>query len=80
MAYELAPFDINVNAVAPGVIRTDVVSGALPEHESDYIEQIPLARIGKLEGVAHLILFLRSPNASYITGQIIHVNGGMLMP
>jgi 3-oxoacyl-[acyl-carrier protein] reductase len=80
VAHELAPFGINVNAVAPGVIRTDLVSDALREHESDYLAQIPLARIGEPEEVAQLILFLLSPKASYITGQIVHVNGGMLMP
>lgn len=77
---ELAPYGINVNVVAPGVIRTDLVSEALREHESKYLSQIPLARIGEPGEVAQFILCLLSPKASCITGRIVHINGAMLMP
>ena len=80
LAHELGPFQITVNAVAPGMIRTLMTEEALDDREGSYLSQIPLERVGGSEEVAGLVVFLVSPAASYITGQIIHVNGGMLMP
>jgi 3-oxoacyl-[acyl-carrier protein] reductase len=79
VAREVAARGITVNAVAPGFIDTDMTS-ILPERvKMSFIQQIPLARIGKPEDVAEAVYWLCSDAASYITGQIIHVNGGMYM-
>jgi len=77
LAKELASRNITVNAVAPGFIETDM-TGSLPEDIKDsYLKQIPLGRFGKPEDVANVVIFLASDKASYITGETIHVNGGM---
>lgn len=76
-AKELAPRGIAVNAVAPGFIETDMTD-ALPENiKNSMIGQIPLGRAGKPEDVANMVAFLASEQAAYITGQVIHVSGGM---
>lgn len=78
-ARELAPRGITVNAVAPGFIETDMTA-ALPEKAKDaMLSQVPLGRAGQPEDVAAVVTFLASESASYITGQIIHVSGGMYM-
>ncbi len=77
LAKELAPRNITVNAVAPGFIETDM-TGVLPtDIKETYLKQIPLGRFGQPEDVANVVLFLASEKASYITGETIHVNGGM---
>ena len=79
LAKELASRNITVNAVAPGFIETDMTSD-LPESAREaMLSQIPLARIGTPAEVAYAVKFLVSDEASYITGQVIHVNGGMFM-
>ncbi len=79
LAREVGVRGITVNAVAPGFIDTDMTS-ALPEAQRDaLLAGIPLARLGAPEEIAHAVVFLASPNASYITGETIHVNGGMYM-
>jgi 3-oxoacyl-[acyl-carrier protein] reductase len=76
-AKELAPRGITVNAVAPGFIETDMTA-VLPEKvKAAFMSQIPLGRAGKPEDVAGVIAFLASEKASYVTGQVIHVSGGM---
>jgi 3-oxoacyl-[acyl-carrier protein] reductase len=80
LAHELAPYNINVNAVSPGMISTRMTEHAVRDRDSDYVQQIPLGRVGSPEDVAGLAVFLASPAADYITGQVFHVNGGMLMP
>jgi len=78
-ARELASRNITVNAVAPGFIET-AMTEALPEKTQEaMLAQIPLNRFGTPEEVAHAVAFLASEEAAYITGQVIHVNGGMLM-
>ncbi|MED4163126.1 3-oxoacyl-[acyl-carrier-protein] reductase [Halalkalibacterium halodurans] len=79
LARELANRNITVNAVAPGFIETDM-TGELPEDvKAQMLGQIPLARLGQPEEVAKAVRFLASDDASYLTGQTIHVNGGMVM-
>jgi 3-oxoacyl-[acyl-carrier protein] reductase len=77
LAREYASRGITVNAVAPGYIDTDMTR-ALPEQAKKQImEQVPLGRIGKPEDVAAAALFLCSDEASYVTGHVLRVNGGM---
>lgn len=78
-ARELAKRNITVNAVAPGFIAT-AMTDALPEDKrQELAAQIPLARLGSVDDIAHTVLFLASEQAGYITGQVIGVNGGMYM-
>lgn len=77
LANELGPYNVNVNAVAPGMIRTDMTRQALEDRESDYRAQMALDRIGAPDDVAGAVLFLVSPAAAYVTGQTLHVDGGM---
>jgi 3-oxoacyl-[acyl-carrier protein] reductase len=78
-AKELAPRGVTVNAVAPGFIETDMTA-VLPEKVKEaMLSQIPLGRAGTPEDVAQVVRFLASDNAAYITGQVLHVSGGMYM-
>jgi len=79
LAREVAPRGIRANAVAPGFIDTEMTRVLEDSIRLKLIEQIPLARLGQPEDVARCVSFLVSENASYITGQVINVNGGMLM-
>lgn len=74
-----APYNITVNAVAPGYIRTDATKEAPKETLERLIKSIPMDRIGEPEEVAELVAFLASEAASYITGEVINVNGGVYM-
>jgi 3-oxoacyl-[acyl-carrier protein] reductase len=78
-AKELASRGITVNAVAPGFIETSMTEVLTDKVKEAMVEQIPLRRIGKPAEVAEAVAFLASESASYITGQVIHVNGGMYM-
>ena len=79
LALELAPYGITVNAVAPGLIETDMTQ-SLPQKQLDeIISRIPVKRTGKPEEVAELVAFLALPSSSYITGQVIHINGGLFL-
>lgn len=75
LARELAPFNIRVNAVAPGIINTDMVKNLPKEIIEPLIKSIPLGRIGEPIDVAEAFLFLASDKASYITGNILSVDG-----
>jgi 3-oxoacyl-[acyl-carrier protein] reductase len=81
LAVELAPHGIRVNCVAPGWVETDMTREALsnPVESQRVRSLIPLARAGKPEEIANSILFLASPLASYITGEVLNVNGGMVL-
>ena len=79
MAKELASRNINVNAVAPGFISTDMTANLPEQAKADLMVQIPLQKLGTPEDVAAAVLFLVSPGADYITGQTLHVDGGMVM-
>jgi len=78
VAKELAPRGVTVNAVAPGFIETDMTAVLSDKVKEALMKQIPMGHIGKPEDVAAAIIFLASDDASYITGQVIHVNGGMV--
>ena len=77
MAWELTP--ARVNAVAPGVIETTMTDGLRAQRSEPLLQQTPLGRFGTAEEVAGVIAFLCSPAASFITGEVIHVNGGLHM-
>ncbi len=80
LAKEVASRNITVNAVAPGFIDTDMTRALSEDQRSALQSQIPLGRLGAAEDIAQAVLFLVSPAASYITGETLHVNGGMYMP
>ena len=75
LSRELAPLGIRVNAVAPGITETDMVKSLPPQMIEPLIKTIPLGRIGKPEDIANAFMFLASDEASYITGDILHVDG-----
>ena len=79
IAKELASRNIRANAVAPGFIETDMTDVLKEEVKENIHNQIPLKRMGKAKEVAELIYFLGSENSSYITGQVINIDGGMVM-
>lgn len=79
LAKETGPSGINVNCVAPGMVMTDMTSCYTGEEIAEITEEIPLGRCGSTLDIAETILFLASEKASYITGQIIGVNGGMVI-
>jgi 3-oxoacyl-[acyl-carrier protein] reductase len=79
LARELGSRQITVNCVAPGFIDTDMTATLSSDQQQGLLAQIPLGHLGKPEDVAHAVAFLAGPHASYVTGQEIHVNGGMYM-
>jgi 3-oxoacyl-[acyl-carrier protein] reductase len=79
VARELARRNVTVNAVTPGFIVTDMTEDMTDKAREALIEQIPLGRLGEAEDVANAVLFLASDKSSYITGQVLGVNGGMYM-
>jgi len=79
VARELGSRNITCNAVAPGFIETAMTGGLGEDFKQNAIKQIPLGRVGTVDDVAHAVAFLASDEASYITGHVLDVNGGMLM-
>lgn len=79
MAKELAKRGINVNAVAPGFIETDMTSRLPEKVKEEFVNSIPMMRAGKPEDIAKAVLFLASEYSDYITGQVINIDGGMVM-
>ncbi|HWS04618.1 MAG TPA: 3-oxoacyl-ACP reductase FabG [Burkholderiaceae bacterium] len=79
LARELGSRNITVNCVAPGFIETDMTAALPEEQHKALLGQIPLGQLGKPSDIAHAVAYLASPQASYVTGQELHVNGGMFM-
>jgi len=79
LARELGSRNITVNCVAPGFIATDMTAGLGEDQHKALLMQIPLGKLGKPEDIAHAVCYLASPQAAYVTGQELHVNGGMYM-
>ena len=79
LARELGSRNITVNCVAPGFIETDMTAGLGEEQQKTLLGQIPLGHLGKPADIAHAVAYLASPLAGYVTGQELHVNGGMYM-
>lgn len=79
LAREVGARGITVNSVAPGFIDTDMTSGLPEAHKTALLEQVPVKRLGEAEEIAAAVSFLASPLAGYITGETLHVNGGMYM-
>lgn len=77
LAKELAPRGILVNCVAPGAIETDMIGKDTPEERKAREKQIPLGRVGQPQEIAGVVSFLLGPDASYVTGLVMHVNGGL---
>lgn len=80
MAKEVGSRNITVNTVSPGFIDTDMTRELADEHKNALLGAIPLGRLGEATEIAHAVAFLASEGAGYITGETIHVNGGMFMP
>jgi 3-oxoacyl-[acyl-carrier protein] reductase len=79
LAKEGGPYGITVNALAPGIIASEPVKRQVGDREQEYTQRIPLRRLGEPQDVANAVLFLVSPLASYITGVVLDINGGMYM-
>lgn len=79
LARELGSRNITVNCVAPGFIETDMTAALPEEQQKALLGQIPLGHLGKPADIAHAVAYLSSPQAAYVTGQELHVNGGMFM-
>lgn len=79
LAREIGGKNINVNAIAPGFIDTDMTKVLNEDQKKNIMSQVPLKRLGQAEDIANLALFLASNQSDYITGQVIHVDGGMAM-
>lgn len=79
LALEMAAYGITVNTVAPGFVETDMTNQLTPEQREWIASKIPMKRSGTVEDIANAVVFLASDRAAYITGQTLHVNGGMCM-
>ena len=79
LALEVGSRDITVNTVAPGFIATDMTNALTDEQRDAIFQRIPMQRLGSVSDIAAAVVFLASKNAGYITGQTLHVNGGMYM-
>ena len=79
LAKELSSRGVTVNAIAPGFIDTEMTRAITPQAREALVSRIPLGRLGSVDDVANLVAFLVSDDANYITGQVVHVDGGMVM-
>ena len=77
LAKELAPYGIRVNAVAPGFIETEMLDAIPEDKKEEYLKVIPQHKLGSTQNIADLVSFLASDQSSYITGQVITIDGGL---
>ena len=77
MAKELAPYGIRVNAVAPGFVQTEMVDQLPPEKKEEYLKVVPMGRFADVKEIADLVSFLCSDASSYMTGQVLVLDGGL---
>lgn len=80
LALEVGSRDITVNTIAPGYIATDMTQALTDEQRDSIFARIPMQKIGTVEDIAAAVIFLAGPGGNYITGQTLHINGGMYMP
>jgi 3-oxoacyl-[acyl-carrier protein] reductase len=80
LAHEVASRGVTVNCVAPGFIETAMTQALAPAQREALLGRIPMGRLGSADDVAACVRFLASDSAAYVTGQTLHVNGGMVMP
>ena len=79
LAKEVGPYNVRVNAIAPGYVDTDMVQGLKDEFKKELLKRIPISRFGRAEEVARVATFLASDKAKYITGQVLTIDGGLAM-
>lgn len=79
LAKEVGPYNIRVNAIAPGFTETDMVKDMKKEYKEEIMKRIPMGRFGRVEEIAKLAVFLASDESKYITGEIISIDGGLVM-
>ena len=79
LANEVASRGITVNSVAPGFVNTEILKSVNKSRLDDMIQKVPMGRIGEANEIAEVVFFLSSEESSYITGQVLHVNGGLTM-
>ncbi len=79
LARELGPLGVRVNCVAPGITETDMTRDRIDKGLQEYLEKLPVGRIGQPQDIADAVIFLASEKAGFITGQVIHSNGGMYL-
>ena len=79
LAREYAKKNIRINCISPGFIETDMTSVLKDDHKKILLDQIPMGKMGNSEDVANVVTFLASDYSNYITGETIHINGGMYM-
>ena len=78
LAKEVAKYNITVNVISPGFIQTDILKQIPAEYRKQIVEKIPLKRLGQPQEIAHLLIYLASQDASYITGSVFNINGGLI--
>ena len=79
LAIEYAKKNININCVSPGFIKTDILNSVNQTRLEEMIKKIPVGRMGEPSEIADAVFFLSSEESSYITGQVLHINGGLTM-
>ena len=80
LSYELAPHGVTVNAICPGTVDTEIIQDYIEAKRDSWLSQMHVKRLGTPEDIANAVMFLVSPATGWVTGQALHVNGGILTP